>query len=1008
MSSGEIVQDPCSYTVKIRDPHDPNVLGTGVIVSDDGRIVTCAHVIRAILGCHPREVQPGTTVEVYFSQLSDTQGKTRRATIEAYFDRFDDDVVVLKLDDSLLPDKYKRAKVGHADESTGNPFRSFGYPDLGDYPSVQADGTIMGKVDSPEGWSVQARPIQIKSQEIAPGMSGAGVLDTKRNHVVGLISEAWFPRSGDPRFRDLGWAVNTRVLSLDPLDIELETEPEPKAEAIRPIVAEETIAAVEQAADPQPDEGMRRAPAPIQEWVGREDLLQQLDKDFANQDIRITGLVGFGGEGKSSLARHWIDSVEDVEGIFWWGFYENREVEQFFEAALTFLGGAEVAARYTSASERAKLIATMTEQKRILFVLDGFEVMQHQEGDCYGELLSQQMLEFLRYMAKQERESFCLITTRTPLLQMIKYTSYQHRDVNRLSDADGRALLRKQGVKGSDKELTQLVNTWDGHALTLSLLGSYVGETLGGDLSQLDETPLAEESRYERVHRVLRRYDEYLGEAEKAFLTLFSAFRKPVKVSAFATVFRAQTDATALNAPIAALDDYQFEEMLVRLRGYRILRYDPAQEHYTTHPLIREHYAKRFKESTEPQQRQSHRTIKEYYLEQAGEPPSQFEFILGTASIPTLEDLVPLVEAVHHACQAGSYDEASEIRQEQIFQNNQFILTKLGAWQTDLAIMQEFFPDQDIKREPQVSKASEKGFICNEVGLCLMNLGRLAEAVPLYESSIKAAVEFGSWGNASISYKNLSELYTMLGALAASTSAAQDAVDLAWKMQPGIDRREILIYSLANLGRVEHLCGRLAEAGINFIKAEALGKVLIPPNMNTRYLISNSGIWHADHLRLAGDPATARQITESNLGVLLTYQIVSEISLCHRILGDLDISENLCESARGHYDEALRIARRITKRDVLIEVLLGLGRLLARYPQPGESARPYLDEALGYCLESGYRLYEADCRVALAWLHRSEGNKDAARVEAERAKAMSAEMGYHWGVVDAEEVLGAL
>ena len=70
-----------------------------------------------------------------------------------------------------------------------------------------------------------------------------------------------------------------------------------------------------------------------------------------------------------------------------------------------------------------------------------------------------------------------------------------------------------------------------------------------------------------------------------------------------------------------------------------------------------------------------------------------------------------------------------------------------------------------------------------------------------------------------------------------------------------------------------------------------------------------------------------------------------------------------------------------------------------------------LNEALGYAVESGYRIYEADIRVALAWANAVDSrqstvdSKQRARTEAARALRMSEEMGYYWGKVDAEEVL---
>ncbi len=186
-----------------------------------------------------------------------------------------------------------------------------------------------------------------------------------------------------------------------------------------------------------------------------------------------------------------------------------------------------------------------------------------------------------------------------------------------------------------------------------------------------------------------------------------------------------------------------------------------------------------------------------------------------------------------------------------------------------------------------------------------------------------------------------------------------------------------------------------------------------------RYLYSLRGIQHADHLRRVGDADYARRITDANLEICERNRVAQQISQCHRVLGDLDADAGDHKSARVHYDEALKIARGITKRDVLIEALLARGRWLARHMQDVDAARSDLDEALVYAVDGGYRIYEADIRVGLAWagvaaltLNPSPSGRgtylDAARAEAERAHAMSETMGYHWGLVDASEVLGVL
>jgi hypothetical protein len=78
--------------------------------------------------------------------------------------------------------------------------------------------------------------------------------------------------------------------------------------------------------------------------------------------------------------------------------------------------------------------------------------------------------------------------------------------------------------------------------------------------------------------------------------------------------------------------------------------------------------------------------------------------------------------------------------------------------------------------------------------------------------------------------------------------------------------------------------------------------------------------------------------------------------------------------------------------------------VVACFPQHDDD----VNEALDYAVDGGYRIDEADIRVALAWAHLAAGDRQAARAEAERAQRMSADMGYHWGQVDAAEVLEAV
>jgi hypothetical protein len=93
------------------------------------------------------------------------------------------------------------------------------------------------------------------------------------------------------------------------------------------------------------------------------------------------GLIGFGGEGRSSPARRWVDELDNLENypteVFSWGFYDNQNVDEFFESAFRFIsGGAIEPQRIPSSSTKAQVITAILANGRYLFVLDGLEVLQ--------------------------------------------------------------------------------------------------------------------------------------------------------------------------------------------------------------------------------------------------------------------------------------------------------------------------------------------------------------------------------------------------------------------------------------------------------------------------------------------------------------------------------------------------------------------------------------------------------------------------------------------------------
>ena len=429
MTQNVRLQNLRDFTVQIRNDAD-QIVGTGIAVSMDGRIVTCRHVVESALRHKTIE---GAEVGVYFQFAKAGEKKDRRALVEKFFPQNDEDIVLLQLKDGASPLAPEQLpKLGDARDSAGNPFKSFGYRSLSNYQGLPANGEIVDYAAKPQDMRLLCDPVMLDSKHIDHGMSGAAVLDADRNLIVGIIAQT-YESAERQKDRDTSFAVDNQVLTFSPFDFKLEGEalplrpaPEPKFDIVQ---AEAAVFIKEK-------HSWNSAPSVLTEWTGRDDLLAQITEDWNNPQKHVTGLIGFGGEGKSSLARKWVETIIEskvkgqkssdlqpstFDGLFWWGFYENRSIDEFLEAALNFLSGGRIDPRQVpSSSLRAQIIGAMLGAGRYLFVLDGLEVLQHQEGDQYGLLQSNDLRDLLTYFARPDNQSFCLITSRAPVLDLME------------------------------------------------------------------------------------------------------------------------------------------------------------------------------------------------------------------------------------------------------------------------------------------------------------------------------------------------------------------------------------------------------------------------------------------------------------------------------------------------------------------------------------------------------------------------------------------------------------
>lgn len=959
------IQNLRNFTVQIRDINDQTV-GTGFVVSDDGKIVTCVHVVKD--ASQTGDVKEGITIKIYFPQAINSENKAHQAFVVGYFTNFEDDVVVLQLDQSFIPNGVEIAILGKAEDSDGNDFRSFGYRRLANYQGLPASGTIIGLTEKPEDQNLQSDLIMLSSQHIDSGMSGGAVLDIERNLVIGIISETW--DSGNSlKDRDTSFAVDLKVLTffnclnIKVLDIDIYES------FLSSNFSQMNLHQINQINKTQTN--LNYAPQALPEWVGRENFLENLNQDWHNSQYFITGLIGFGGEGKSSLTRCWIDkllqnnNLPQPKKVFWWSFYEKNNIEEFFEALLIFIVEGIDPRELPSVRVKSQVINAMLKNDRYLFILDGLEILQYQEGDDYGLLKSLDLRDWLRNFSRGNHQSFCLINSRVPLLDLIDFSTYHHRDVESLTIEEGKYLLKKLGVIGTDKQLEKVVKDWDGYALILSLLASYLVDHYEGKIENLLNIfiPLETEQKYDRVKRILKRYDEHLTREERQFLEIFSAFRLPVSESALKPIFEIDNTDQSIN----------------NLISYRMIRYNSQSKKYTIHPLIRIHYLESLKNNL-TLYKEVNQSISNYYLE-------------STATIkvhPILDDLQPFIEAVYHFCQAENYDQASNLIDK--FSMFKIIGHQLNAYKTLLSLMKYFFPKEDIFQEPQISDKNIQAIILNRVSLALSFLGKTTKAIETFQRCLKC-------NNEKLNIyviQNLAELYILIGKLEYSSNLIAQSLNLAEKLSD----YESKYIGLSLQGWVTHLKGNIELASLSFKEAESIVQI----KFDKKYLYSTDGVYYVDHLIRIGNLDYAKIIAHEALSIAHEKNYTDQISQYNRILGDIESNLGNYQIANQYYEKAIKVALTITKNPIIIEALFAQGNYFIKQSEI-ELANQNLEEALNYALSGDYRIYEVDIRVALARLNMVNNQSEKAKIEANKALEMSEKMGYYWGNLDAKEIL---
>ena len=528
---------------------------------------------------------------------------------------------------------------------------------------------------------------------------------------------------------------------------------------------------------------------------GRETELDILDKAWEDPKTKILSFIAWGGVGKSALINAWLNKMDEqnykgADLVYGWSFYSQGTKEKgqastdgfFYDAFKWFGYNGEIPK--TQHEKGRKLSEIISEQKTLL-ILDGLEPLQYPPGEMYGFLKDQTMTGLLKNLVRN-LNGLCIITSRCNVkdLQATEGRASLTHELENLSEQAGMAVLKSYNLKGTDKEFIETSNEFNGHALALHLVGSYLKTVFNGDIRQRELIPklTEEETQGGHVRRVMESYEIWFAENNKPeldILSILGLFDRPASKESI-DVLTAKPAIKNLTESLQSLSFAQWQTALQHLRELHLIA--TMDEHnpdtLDCHPLIREHFGEKLEQQNPEAWKEAHARLYEYYKKLP-------EKLYGKELPDTLEEMEPLFAAVMHGCLAGKYQEAmDDVYYSRIHRgsNTNYCCSQLGAFGADLSCLSSFF--ESLWNKPASGlKESDKAVTLSYAGFRLRAVGRISEAAQPMNAALEMRMEQKKDEEVARIAINLSELYLTLGEVVLAQKYGKQSMTFADRIE---------------------------------------------------------------------------------------------------------------------------------------------------------------------------------------------------------------------------------
>jgi hypothetical protein len=458
--------------------------------------------------------------------------------------------------------------------------------------------------------------------------------------------------------------------------------------------------------------------------------------DWFNKDSNpILALTTIGGMGKSSLAWYWLKNDinhSSLEGIFWWSFYEGEaSFTKFLDEAIIYASGREINLAETKSNyEKSRMLLSLLQQHKFLFVLDGFERQLGTYYDRKGESPYDENSEdevaqaracvdpyfgrFLCDLVSSEPKTKTLITSRMRIRDLEDvagdpFDGCQAEELKQFNHDDAFSFMRAQGVtKGTRKEILDSCEVYRYHPLSLRLLSGLIARNLQnpGDISVAPQYDIHADLKARR-HHILEVAFNSLSEKLQKLLSEVSAFRSTITYDAL-FIFNDFGN------------DLKFEEALKDLVDWGLLLFNKDNKHFDLHPIVRRYAYDRLIDK-----KITHVRLQEYFK-------SRLPWL---NKVEGLDDITSTIELYYHTAKAGEYENAIKLYKDELHRK---LFFWFGAYQTIVELLWLLFPE-GADKIPHLQREKDQAYALNELGQAYNKLGQTHLAAHAYNHAVKIA-----------------------------------------------------------------------------------------------------------------------------------------------------------------------------------------------------------------------------------------------------------------------------